>query len=46
MEHPTFKAYGCRLSRYIIFERRALSEESIRTQVVRADNDCDKGMGN
>lgn len=45
-ENPYFEVNGALLSRSIIFELRALSQENIRTLILRAVNDCDKGMGN
>ena len=45
-ENPYFEVNGALLSRSIIFELRALSQENIRTLIMRAVNDCDKGMGN
>lgn len=44
-ENPYFEVNGALLSRSIIFELRALSQENIRTLILRAVNDCDKGMG-
>ena len=43
---PFFEVNGALLSRSIIFELRALSQENIRTLILRAVYDCDKGMGN
>ena len=45
-ENPYFEVNGALLSRSIIFELRALSQENIRTLIMRAVNNCDKGMGN
>ena len=45
-ENPYFEVNGALLSRSIIFELSALSQENIRTLILRAVNDCDKGMGN
>lgn len=45
-ENPYFEVNGALLSRSIIFELRALSQDNIRTLILRAVNDCDKGMGN
>lgn len=45
-ENPYFEVNGALLSRSIIFELKALSTENIRTLLLRAVNDCDRGMGN
>ena len=45
-ENPYFEVNGALLSRSIIFELKPLSNENIRTLILRAINDCDKGMGN
>lgn len=45
-ENPYFEVNGALLSRSIIFELKPLSNENIRTLILRAVNDCDKGMGN
>ena len=34
------------MSRSIIFELKALSNQDIQTLILRAVNDCDRGMGN
>ena len=45
-ENPYFEVNGALLSRANIFQRKALSTENIRTLLLRAVNDCDRGMGN
>ena len=45
-ENPYFEVNGALLSRSIIFELKPLSNENIRTLILRAVNDCDRGMGN
>ena len=44
-ENPYFEVNGALLSRSIIFELRALDTEAIRTLLLRAVSDCEKGMG-
>ena len=45
-ENPYFEVNSALLSRSIIFELKALSNEDIQTLILRAVNDCDRGMGN
>ena len=45
-ENPYFEVNGALLSRSIIFELKALSNEDIQKLILRAVHDCDKGMGN
>lgn len=45
-ENPYFEVNGALLSRSIIFELKPLSKDNIRTLILRAVNDCEKGMGN
>ena len=45
-ENPYFEVNSALLSRSIIFELKALTTENIRTLILRAVNDCEKGMGN
>lgn len=45
-ENPYLMSTVRFFSRSIIFELRALSQDNIRTLILRAVNDCDKGMGN
>lgn len=44
-ENPYFEVNGALLSRSIIFELKHLSKEDIRTLILRAVNDTEKGMG-
>lgn len=44
-ENPYFEVNGALLSRSSIFELKALSREDIRTLILRAVNDTEKGMG-
>ena len=44
-ENPYFEVNGALLSRSIIFELKPLSNENIRTLILRAVSDCDRGMG-
>ena len=44
-ENPYFEVNGALLSSSIIFELRALDTEAIRTLLLRAVSDCEKGMG-
>ena len=44
-ENPYFEVNGALLSRSIIFELKKLSQEDIRTLLLRAVNDKEKGMG-
>lgn len=44
-ENPYFEVNSALLSRSIIFELKALSNENIQELILRAVNDCDKGMG-
>ena len=44
-ENPYFEVNGALLSRSIIFELRNLSTEDIKTLILRAVNDSEKGMG-
>lgn len=45
-ENPYFEVNSALLSRSIIFELKALSNNDIKTLILRAVTDCDKGMGN
>ena len=45
-ENPYFEVNSALLSRSIIFELKALSNQDIQTLILRAVNDCDRGMGN
>lgn len=45
-ENPYFEVNGALLSRSIIFELKALEAEEIKELILRAVNDCEKGMGN
>ncbi len=45
-ENPYFEVNSALLSRSIIFELKPLSKDNIRELILRAVNDCDKGMGN
>ena len=44
-ENPYFEVNGALLSRSIIFELRSLSKEDIKTLILRAVKDKEKGMG-
>ena len=44
-ENPYFEVNGALLSRSIIFELKPLKNKDIQTLILRAVNDCDKGMG-
>ena len=44
-ENPYFEVNGALLSRSSIFELKALGKEDIRTLILRAVNDTEKGMG-
>lgn len=44
-ENPYFEVNGALLSRSIIFELKPLSKENIKTLLLRAVNDKEKGMG-
>ncbi|HIR28424.1 MAG TPA: replication-associated recombination protein A [Candidatus Choladousia intestinigallinarum] len=44
-ENPYFEVNSALLSRSIIFELKPLSKENIRELILRAVNDCEKGMG-
>lgn len=44
-ENPYFEVNGALLSRSIIFELKALEKEEIKTLILRAVNDREKGMG-
>lgn len=44
-ENPYFEVNGALLSRSIIFELKQLSEEDVRTLILRAVQDREKGMG-
>ena len=44
-ENPYFEVNGALLSRSIIFELKSLSKEDIRTLILRAVNDREKGLG-
>ena len=44
-ENPYFEVNGALLSRSSIFELKALSKEDIRTLILRAVTDTEKGMG-
>ncbi len=44
-ENPYFEVNGALLSRSIIFELKALSQEDIKTLILRALQDVEKGMG-
>ena len=45
-ENPYFEVNSALLSRSIIFELKPLGKDNIRELILRAVNDCDKGMGN
>ncbi len=44
-ENPYFEVNGALLSRSVIFELKSLSKEDIKTLILRAVNDSEKGMG-
>ena len=44
-ENPYFEVNGALLSRSIIFELKSLEKEDIKTLILRAVNDTQKGMG-
>lgn len=44
-ENPYFEVNGALLSRSIIFELKSLSKDDIRTLILRAVNDREKGLG-
>ena len=44
-ENPYFEVNGALISRSHIFELKPLSIENIKTLILRAINDTDKGMG-
>ena len=44
-ENPYFEVNGALLSRSVIFELKALTQEEIKTLLVRAVNNVEKGMG-
>lgn len=44
-ENPYFEVNGALLSRSIVFELKTLSPEDIKTLILRAVNDREKGMG-
>ena len=44
-ENPYFEVNGALLSRSVVFELKALENEEIRALILRAVNDCEKGMG-
>ena len=44
-ENPYFEVNGAVLSRSIIFELKSLSKDDIRTLILRAVNDREKGLG-
>ena len=44
-ENPYFEVNGALLSRSVIFELKPLSKEDIKTLILRAVNDSEKGMG-
>ena len=44
-ENPYFEVNSALLSRSIIFELKPLSKDNIRELILRAVNNCDKGMG-
>lgn len=44
-ENPYFEVNGALLSRSIVFELKALEISEIRTLLLRAVHDCEKGMG-
>ena len=44
-ENPYFEVNGALLSRSVIFELKPLSRENIRTLLLRAVNDAEKGLG-
>lgn len=44
-ENPYFEVNGALLSRSIVFELKALEIPEIRTLILRAVQDCEKGMG-
>lgn len=45
-ENPYFEVNSALLSRSIIFELKPLGKDNIRELILRAVNDCDRGMGN
>lgn len=45
-ENPYFEVNSALLSRSVIFELKALETEDVKKLLLRAVNDCDKGMGN
>lgn len=45
-ENPYFEVNSALLSRSIIFELKALETENVKRLLLRAVNDCRKGMGN
>ncbi|MCH5265368.1 MAG: replication-associated recombination protein A [Lachnospiraceae bacterium] len=44
-ENPYFEVNGALISRSVIFELKPLSQENIRTLLLRAVNDTEKGLG-
>lgn len=44
-ENPYFEVNSALVSRSILFELKPLSDDNIKTLLLRAVNDCDKGMG-
>lgn len=44
-ENPYFEVNSALVSRSILFELKPLSDENIKTLLLRAVNDCKKGMG-
>ena len=44
-ENPYFEVNGALISRYIIFELKALEKEEVKELLVRALTDVEKGMG-
>ena len=45
-ENPSFEVNGALLSRCRVFTLRALGEDDLRTLVLRALGDCERGLGN
>lgn len=44
-ENPYFEVNSALVSRSILFELKPLSDDNIKTLLLRAANDCNKGMG-
>lgn len=45
-ENPYFEVNSALLSRSVIFELKSLEKEDVKKLLLRAVNDCEKGMGN